>query len=259
MYRQKQRMTLTAAVAVLVPLAAACGSEQAGGGSGSADVEKPVTGVLWSVDSVTVDGTDHRAPADAHVTIDKGGRAEGSYGCNHFSARAAIDGDRIRLSDTATTQMACERKPMAFERTLARTLADSELKAQVKSDRLTLTTDDGDTVRLTRSEDAPLYGTKWTVTSPGADGRAHLTFDDKKDTVSGRLGCNHVNAKATVRDGHITLGTPSTTRMMCEDSLMDTEKTLLRLFDGQLRYGVDHRTLTLTSDNGTSVRAVAER
>ncbi|MFI8188305.1 META domain-containing protein [Streptomyces sp. NPDC085946] len=252
----KQRMTLTAA-AVLVPLVAACGGERAG--SGSAGTERPVTGVRWSVDSVTVDGTTHRAPADAHLTIHQAGRAEGSLGCNHFSARAALDGDRVRLSDTTATEKACEDRPTAFERTLSRTLAESALTTEVTDGRLTLTTEDGDTVRLTRdtARPAPLHGTTWTITGTG--GRARLTFDDAKDTVSGRLGCNHVTARAAVRDGHITVGAPSTTRMMCEDSLMDTEKRLLRLFDGRLRYAVDHRTLTLTSDDGTSVRAVAER
>lgn len=257
MDRQKQRMTLTAA-AMLVPLMAACGTEKADSGSGSVGAEKPVTGVRWSVDSVTTDGATHQAPAGAHVTIDKG-RAEGSFGCNNFGAEATVDGDRIRLSKTMATEMACENKPMVFEETLARTLSDQAFKAQVDGDRLTLTTDKGDTVRLTKAKDAELSGTKWTVTTPKADGRAHLTFDEKKGTVSGSLGCNKVNAKATVRDGHITLGPPATTRMMCEDSLMAGEKTLLRLFDGKLKYGVDHRTLTLTSENGTSVRAVAEQ
>ncbi|MFF9806982.1 META domain-containing protein [Streptomyces coeruleorubidus] len=259
MDRQKQRMTLTAA-AMLVPLMAACGNEKAGSGSGSGSVraEKPVTGVRWSVDSVTADGRTHKAPAGAHVTIDKG-RAEGSFGCNKFGAEATVDGDRIRLSKTMSTEMACEDKPMEFEETLARALSDREFRARVDGDRLTLTTDQGDTVRLTKAGDVPLSGTKWTVTTPETDGRAHLTFDEKKGTVSGSLGCNKVNAEATVRDGDITLGRPSTTRMMCEDSLMSVEKALLRLFDGKLKYGVDQRTLTLTSENGTSVRAVAEQ
>jgi heat shock protein HslJ len=256
MDRHKQRMTLTAA-AVLVPLLAACGSEKAG--SGSVGAEKPLTGVRWSVDSVTVGGTTHRAPADAHVTIGGDGRAEGSFGCNTFSAKAAFDGDKIRISDTTATEMACDKKPMAFERTLADTLTDAELKTDVNSDRLTLTTDDGDTVRLSKAQDAPLHGTKWTVTGPDSGGRAHLTFDAKKGTVSGRLGCNQMNAKATVRDGSITVGVPTTTRMMCEDSLMDTERALLRALKGPLTYAIDHRTLTLTSDNGTTVRAVADR
>ncbi|MFF7894953.1 META domain-containing protein [Streptomyces sp. NPDC007907] len=257
MDRQKQRMTLTAA-AMLVPLMAACGSEQADGGSGSAGAGKPVTGVRWSVDSVTADGRTQKAPAGAHVTFDRG-RAEGSLGCNNFSAEATVDGDRVRLGKTRATEMACENKPMEFETTLARALSDRELKATVDDGRLTLTSPRGDTVRLSEAKDAPLAGTKWTVTTPDTDGRAHLTFDEKKGTVSGSLGCNKVQAEATVRDGHITLGPPATTRMMCEDSLMADEKTLLRLFDGKPRYRVDHQTLTLTSENGTSVRAVAER
>ncbi|MGW0812733.1 META domain-containing protein [Streptomyces viridiviolaceus] len=260
MYRQKQRMTLTvAAVAALVPLAAACGNEKADGSSGSVGAAGTgVTGVHWSVDSVTVDGTTHRAPDGAHVRID-GGRAEGSFGCNGFSARADVDGDRIRLSDTAATEMACEKVPVDFEENLARTLTDGTLTTQSKGDRLTLTAADGDTVRLSRQRDTDLYGTKWTVTAPDTAGRAHLTFDRDKGTVSGRLGCNHVTAEATVRDGHITLGAPATTRMMCEDSLMDTEKRLLRLFEGRTDYRIDQRTLTLTSANGTVVRAVADR
>jgi heat shock protein HslJ len=252
MDRQKQLMTLTAA-ATLVPLLAACGNEKADGGSGSVRAEKPVTGVRWSVDSVTADGRTHKAPVGAHMTIDKG-RAEGSFGCNKFGADATVDGDRIRLSKTMSTEMGCENIPMEFEEALARILSDREIKARVDGDRLTLTTGRGDTVRLTEAEDAPLSGTKWTVTTPRTDGRAHLTFDEKKGTVSGSLGCTEV----TVRDGHITLGPASTTRMMCEDSLMSDEKALLRLFDGKLKYGVDHQTLTLTSGNGTSVRAVAE-
>ncbi len=215
-----------------------------------------MTGVRWNVDSVTADGRTQKAPTGAHMTIDKG-RAEGSFGCNNFGAEATVDGDRVRLSKTMATEMACENKPMAFEETLARTLSDQEFEARVDGDRLTLTTEQGDTVRLTKAQDAPLSGTKWTVTTPKADGRAHLTFDEKKGTVSGSLGCNKVNAEATVRDGDITLGPPATTRMMCEDSLMADEKALLRIFDGELKYRVDHQTLTLTSENGMKVRAAA--
>ncbi|MFV0135008.1 META domain-containing protein [Streptomyces sp. HMX87] len=263
MYRQKRQnhhITLTAAVAALVPLAAACGTEKADGGSGAVGDGGPtVTGVHWSVDSVTVDGKTHRAPEDARVRIGDGGRAEGNFGCNTFSANAEVEGDRVRLSDAVSTEMACDDTPMAFEETLARTLTAGPLTAEAEGDRLTLTTSDGDTVRLSEQPDAALYGTKWTVTTPaGQDGgEAHLTFDKKQGTVSGSLGCNRVNAEATVRDGHITLGAPATTRMVCEDSLMDIEKRLLRLFDNKIDYRIDQQTLTLTSPNGTSVRAVA--
>jgi heat shock protein HslJ len=111
----------------------------------------------------------------------------------------------------------------------------------------------------------PVTGVRWNIESVTVGGRtqpvagdAHLTFDEKTGKVGGRLGCNHVNAKATVSDGHITLGSPSTTRMMCDTSLMTTERSLLTLFNSTLSYRVDQRTLTLTSENGDSLRAVAD-
>ncbi|MFJ6085346.1 META domain-containing protein [Streptomyces sp. NPDC092369] len=110
----------------------------------------------------------------------------------------------------------------------------------------------------------PVTGVDWRVqditadgTTKKAQGKPHLSFDAKSGKVGGRLGCNAVNATATVRAGHITLGRSSTTRMMCDASLMGTERSLLDLFDGRVGYRVDHDTLTLTSENGTSVRAVA--
>ena len=111
----------------------------------------------------------------------------------------------------------------------------------------------------------PVTGVDWRVQDITADGatkkvqgKPYLAFDARSGKVGGRLGCNAVNATATVRAGHITLGRPSTTRMMCDASLMGTERSLLGLFDGRVGYRVDHDTLTLTSENGTSVRAVAD-
>ncbi|WP_307164160.1 META domain-containing protein [Streptomyces rishiriensis] len=143
-------MTLTAAL-LLIPLAAACGSEKAGErpGSGAVSAEQPLTGVRWNVDSVTVDGTTHRAPAGAHVEI-QDGRAAGSYGCNNFTAKAAVEGDSVRFSDARSTRMACAAQPMDFERTLAGTLAEGALSTEVDGTTLTLATADGDQVLLTR-------------------------------------------------------------------------------------------------------------
>jgi heat shock protein HslJ len=272
----KQRLTL--AVLTVLPLVMACGSA---GGSASVASRTPgtagVRGVHWKVDSVTVDGTTRRAPAGAHaaVLIGSDGTAVGSYGCNQFSAKATVKGDRVELTDARQTLMACDEPRMSFERALSRTLTGHPLSAETKGDGLTLTTREGDRVHLTKEsaaekKDAPLHGTKWTITTLGSDGTAtnlprqaegtaYLTFDKKSGNVTGRLGCNHVTAKATVRDGRITLGAASTTRMMCDTSLMNTEKTLLRLFDGRMSYELDHQTLTLTSENGESAKAVAER
>ncbi|MFD8813959.1 META domain-containing protein [Streptomyces sp. NPDC059627] len=140
-------MTLTTAVAaLLVLLAVACGS----GRGGSVGTRPSVTGIDWTVDSVTVDGTTHRAPARAHVKIEDG-RAAGSLGCNQFSATAQITDDRIQLSHARTTRMACDNARMTFERALARTLISGPLTMTGEDGKLTLTAAGGDRVQLSRT------------------------------------------------------------------------------------------------------------
>ncbi|MFH0521874.1 META domain-containing protein [Streptomyces sp. M41] len=254
--KDKQRLTALATL-TLLPLAVACGSEDSGSDSVGAGSSASVSGVHWAVDDVTVDGKKNAAPSSAYLWIADGGEVKGNLGCNNFGADASFADGRVAFDKLQATEMACDGVPPKFEETLARTLAEGDLTSEVDGDNLTLTTKDGDRVALSKQEAAPLKGTKWTVTSPDADGKAHLTFDEKTGQVGGSLGCNKVKATATVSDGRITLGTPSTTRMMCDTSLMKTEKELLKLFDGTVKYELNHRNLTLTSENGESVSAAA--
>ncbi|MEU2420564.1 META domain-containing protein [Streptomyces sp. NPDC007851] len=146
-YKQRTRPktpTMTA-VALLATLAVACGGEK----DGSVSTPQPVTGIDWTVDSVTVDGTTRHAPAHAYVKIEDG-RAAGSYGCNRFSATAEVTDDRIRLSHARTTRMACDDARMTFERALSRTLSAGPLTMTAEGMKLTLTTPGGDRVQLSR-------------------------------------------------------------------------------------------------------------
>lgn len=147
MNRYKQRMTLTAA-AVLVPLTVACGTGKAD--SGPVSGGQPVTGVDWRVDGLTVGDTTRHAPASARLRIDEDGKAAGNLGCNQFSARATVHGDRITFGDLRTTRMACAPDRMDFERALARALTTGTLVAKTDDGKLTLTDGDGDRIHLSR-------------------------------------------------------------------------------------------------------------
>jgi heat shock protein HslJ len=283
---KKQRLTgvsLSLLTLAVLPFAAACGTEKDGGGSqtvgsgtgagagsGSSDVTD-VTGVHWTIDDLTADGKKSAAPAGAFLKIDKDGEVNGNYGCNSFGATAKVDGDAIDLGVARSTTMACAKDRMTFEGNLAKALDGGTLTAQVGGDadkRLTLTAKSGETIHLTEEKAAALYGTKWTITTVGAPGidsvsplpsgaEAYLVLDRKKGTVSGKAGCNNVSAKATVSDGAITFGSPATTRRMCDGSLMEVEKAVLKIFDGKTAYQIDHRSLSLTSANGTTLSATA--
>jgi heat shock protein HslJ len=170
MNRYKQRMILTAAAA-LVPLTVACGAGKADSGAVSSQQpgpqqpssqqptsrqsrqpmsRQPVTGVDWRVDSLTVGGRTRSAPAAARLRIDADGRAAGNLGCNRFSARATVQGDRITLGGLRTTRMACTPDRMEFERALAGALTTGTLVARADAGSLTLTDGNGDLIRLSR-------------------------------------------------------------------------------------------------------------
>ncbi|MEV3989541.1 META domain-containing protein [Streptomyces sp. NPDC049837] len=267
---------LPRAAAALVPLLAlgltACGTQSgngSGAGDGSASVrpDVPVTGVHWTVESVTVDGKKTAAPAGAHVEIDPKGQAKGNFGCNHFNARAAVEGDTITLSDTGMTEMGCPEPLQGFEDALKSALT-GKLKARLTDGELTLTTTDGDSIRLSEQPPAPLVGTKWTVNSlvsgqaatslpAGTEGKASFVFG-KDGSVRGNLGCNRFSAPVTTDGSTLTFGRVTSTRKLCPGPAMELERALLETMKGKVTYKIDHRSLTVTAPGGTGFAAGAE-
>ncbi|GLF96539.1 META domain-containing protein [Streptomyces yaizuensis] len=248
-----------------------------GGGSSAAPSVDPsaaaLTGVRWTVDSLTADGKKRAAPAGSktHLELTGKGRLQGSLGCNQFGAEAVLRGDTLTLRQEGMTQMACSTEIQAFENALSEVLK-GRLKAVRDGDRLTLTAPNGTTVALTTEEPAPLAGTVWTVTDlltgdlsepvpGGTEGRAKLTFakDGKGGTISGSLGCNTFRGSATATGDKITLGRISTTRKLCTGTAGQVEAHLLTVLDGTVRYTLQHRNLTLTGPSGAGAHALAER
>ncbi|MFD5426271.1 META domain-containing protein [Streptomyces sp. NPDC127084] len=251
-------LTLAAVLALT-----ACGTEQGPGSGGASEVrpETPVTGVHWSVDSVTVDGKKSAAPEGAHLLIDTKGRAEGNFGCNHFGADATVDGSTITVGQVERTEMGCANDIDAFERTMSEAFS-GELDAKRSDGTLTLTTERGDTIVLTEQQPAPLVGTKWTVSSlltgdraasvpVGAEKRAYLVLG-KDGSVRGSLGCNTFSGTAKVSESGstITFGRLATTRRMCAPPQMTLESELGKVLRGTVSYELDHRRLSLTGTTG---------
>ncbi|MET9516350.1 META domain-containing protein [Streptomyces sp. NPDC002994] len=273
--RISARRPLTGAVSALAVLAvltlAACGAESGpgAGGDGTVKPDLQLSGIDWTVDSVTVDGKKMPAPEKATVRIDDKGRAEGHTGCNRFGADVKVKGDTITVGPGQTTEIGCPKNIAKFEQHLQRTFT-GELKAKVTDDKLTLTTAEGDTIALSETKpepDAQLLGTEWKVESlrdgdtatslPGdAAAKAKLFFGED-GTVGGHLGCNNVSGKAKVSGSTITFSKIATTRKMCAPPVMDAEKALLKVLDGKAAYEVRERALSLTAESGKGLEAVA--
>ena len=263
--RNRPALGLLAALLALT----ACGTEKPGdagsrsapaGDGGSVQPAADLTGVRWSVDSVTVDGKRTDAPAGAYVEIDVKGRASGSYGCNRFTARARIDGHTLTVQQGTATQIGCRPDTQRFESLLADALS-GKLTATVKKRTLTLTTAKGDAIALTARRPVPLAGTDWRVTTlstgsaassvpTGTEGRARITFG-RDDTVHGSLGCNTFRGTAKVSGSTIVFGTLAVTRTMCPGPETRLERAVRAVLDGTTTtFGIDQRTLTLTTKDG---------
>ncbi|MFJ6515635.1 META domain-containing protein [Streptomyces sp. NPDC091406] len=266
-------MTLSVSVLALLTLAA-CGTESGSGsgkGSGDGDTvqsDVPVTGVAWRVDSVTVGGKKTEAPEGARLEIDPKGRAKADFGCNHISVDAQVKGDRITLGKPVTTQMACDEDIEKFEKAAIDAMG-GEHTAKLSGEKLTLTTEGGDTMALSEEKPAELVGTEWTVntlldgetaTTVPADlpkkKAPRLTFAED-GTVRGNAGCNSFSGKATVKGSTIVFGPTVSTRKMCPEAEMETERAVLAALKGTKTYTIKGSTLTLAADGGKGIGATA--
>ncbi|MFF7256600.1 META domain-containing protein [Streptomyces microflavus] len=267
-----QRMAVSVSVLALLTLAA-CGTES-GSGSGSGDGsdtvqgDVPVTGVAWSVDSLTVGGKKTEAPEGSRLEIDPKGRAKVGFGCNHIGADARVEGDRITFGKPVSTQMACDETTEKAEKA-ALAAMDGEVTAKLSGEKLTLTTEGGDTIALSEEKPAGLVGTRWavntllsgeTATSVPADlpkeRVPHLTFGED-GTVHGNSGCNSFHGKAAVEGSTIDFGPPAGTRKMCPEAEMEVERAVLAALDGPATYTIKGSTLTVTSKDGKGIGATA--
>lgn len=291
---QRQRITNVTAVTAVTTVAlftlAACGTESgtgsssgSGSGSDSVQTDLPLTGVHWSVDSLTVGGKKTAAPAGASVEIDTKGRASARTGCNTIGADVTIDGDTITVGQQQSTLIGCPEELQAFEKALSGAFSGT-LKAQVKDERLTLTTAEGDAITLTSEPAAPLAGTRWTVNAltegavasslpQGSEGKAYFTFG-KDGSVEGSFGCNTFRGTAKITEpetgpGAITFGRLSSTRKLCPGPEMTLERQIQKVLEGKVTYELRHRALTINKsdtkadnksdvpDNGPGLAAAA--
>ncbi|MGW2563162.1 META domain-containing protein [Streptomyces sp. NPDC001514] len=267
--RTKPIVSVAAAVTALLSLTACGAGSGSGAGSdgagGSVGPEVPVTGIHWTVHSVTVEGKKTAAPEGAHIEIDTKGRATGNYGCNHFGADVTVEGDTITVRPGEMTEMGCPKDLEAFEKAMTKAFSGKLTAKLSDKDNLTLTTANGDSIALIRQADAPLVGTEWTVTSlvtgdiatslpAGTEKKAHFVFG-KDGSVYGSLGCNTFRGTAKISGSEITFGRPATTRRMCPGPEMTLERAVAKVLQGTVTYELQHRGLSLTAKNGEGLAA----
>ena len=153
-------------------------------GSGSGG---ELEGTTWVLRSYANGGTLEIVPdslyADAHFTRT---RVEGFGGCNEYNGLARASGRQLRISQVATTFMACADLAMTFESTYLTVLHDSRFYG-IRAGTLTIAGADGQAILVfDAAPKNPLLGS-WVVDSfarplPGTTGGA-----DQRNRIDRRV------------------------------------------------------------------------
>ncbi|MEU7909010.1 META domain-containing protein [Actinoplanes sp. NPDC049118] len=187
------------------------------------------------------------------------GTVTAEAGCNHLTGRAAVDGDRLVVSDVGGTMMACSTELMDQDTWLTDFL-QQEPRWRLDGDTLVLS---AGTTRLrlvdirSAEPDRPLTGTRWSVESlldgeaaasvpAGAD--AHLSFQGGR--VTGSTGCADLDGAASIGDGSITFSRPTTRKRTCTPDLESLNRAVLDVLKGKVAYSITGARLTLTRADG---------
>lgn len=237
---------------ISVPLFALVGcasSPSAGGGD--------LTGKVWGLSELTGKPLAPGTGITAQFTAD--GKVSGAAGCNQYSSTYTVSGSNISISSpVAATLMMCEPAVMEQEDAYLKALGEAKTYA-VKGDKLTLSSADNTSLAAYQAQSQELAGTSWeaigynngkqAVTSVVAGAAITANFG-KDGQLTGNDGCNDYNGPYKVTGNQISIGPLATTRMACDQALMDQETQYLAALQSAATYAIEGKVLELRTKDG---------
>ena len=226
------RTRLIWALAVLALVVAACSPGDASGGQ--------LDGTDWVLRSYELDGTLTIVPdnlyADAEFAAQ---RVRGFAGCNEFDALYRAGGRTLFISQAAVTLRACDEETMAFEQAVLGLLDSSRTYT---ARRNTLTIYGAGRNELLVYDAAPRNPVRgeWQVTAfnNGAGAVTSVIAGTEIDiafglaSVGGFAGCNSFSGTYGTNGNIIRIGALATTRIACDQEVMDQETAFLEALQG---------------------------
>jgi heat shock protein HslJ len=234
-----RHLSIVLAIGAMAVVTAACsatggasGAPASGSTGGSGGT---IEGVSWRLTKLPQGGSLVDVPqgvvADARFS---GARVTGSGGCNSFTGPATVSGASIKVGPLASTEMACDGPAGDVEKVYLANLA-AATSFTATADALTMFDASGTDILVYAAGPAnPLEG-DWNVTGYNNGNEAvgspivgtELTATFTEDQVSGSAGCNQYNGSYTLDGDTVTIGPLATTRMACEQDVMDQETAFL--------------------------------
>jgi heat shock protein HslJ len=251
-------MRRTLLILALVPAVLAVAGCNMLGIGGSAGTGGQIEG-RWVLTGYTADGAMAAVPAD--VTADAvfdAGQLSGSGGCNSFTSTYTLDGAKITIAQPASTLMLCEGAGGDVETAYFAALPTAA-SFTASAEKLTLFNGSGAAILEYDAGPADPLAGSWTVTgfntgdsvdSPAEGTELTVTFEN--GAVSGSSGCNTFNGSYTLTGTTLAIGPLASTKMACEQPVMDQETAFLTTLQGATGFTTNGANVTLVAADGSN-------
>ena len=193
------------------------------------------------------------------------GKLTGSAGCNQYSATYTTSGSKgITITQPITTLMACENNLMQQESQYLSLLPKASTY-EIAGDQLTLFDSTGTKILIYKkhvSKPATIVGVWDLFYYNNGKGALQTVITGSTTTadfgsggkLAGSAGCNQYSATYTTSGAKgITITQPASTRMACEDNLMQQETQYLSLLPKASTYEIAGDQLALFNSTGTKI------
>jgi heat shock protein HslJ len=238
-------------------LLAACAAPAGAGGPPPAGT--PSIAGNWELVDGTSGSTPIRLPQRGRGTLSADAtRVTGTAFCNGYGARYRLEGDRLRLTDLASTAMGClDDDRTAAEGAFLDVLGAGGIRVTRTAGSLTLTNAKG--VLHFRPQipvpAAALVDTRWVLeslvdraTASSTVGEPALLTLAQDGTVSASTGCRALSGRWTASGDTVRLDY-QVSMITCPDEVAQQDQHVLNVLGGSFRAAVDGDRLTLTGDD----------
>jgi heat shock protein HslJ len=185
-------------------------------------------------------------------------KAAGNAGCNNFSGTYQVSGSSLTFGQMVSTMMACDPAVNAQEQAYLKALGETK-SYEATTDKLTLKDGSSNVLAVFAPYQASSLAGSWQALAINngkqavvsvANGTTVTAVFGTDGTLTGNDGCNNYNSTYKTDGNKITIGAVSTTRMACEQAVMDQETAYLNALANAATYTTGKGTLELRDTSG---------
>ncbi len=213
-------------------------------------------GTKWEL--VTLSGAAPVQGTSLTLFFGNDGQAGGDAGCNTYGGSYTVKGSSLTFGPMMSTMMACEPAIMDQEQAYLKALGETK-SYEATAGKLTLKDGSGKELAAFAPFKPSALAGEWDAMAinngkeavvsvvNGTTVTAIFSADGK---LSGNAGCNTFNGTYTTDGDKITIGPLATTRMACEQAVMDQETAYLNALANAATYSLGKGTLELRDASG---------